>query len=121
MPVNRENWIPRKFPAIRYIFSNFQIESAETIENLKEIVGDNFDELAQCGFTRPSTKLMLADKVDIIQTISLHQVILKTLGELSQFRDGLETLGVGKAIEEHGEFVQEFFVIKDSEITAGLR
>ena len=97
-----------------------QIETAETIENLKEIVGENFDELMQCGFTKPSTRLVLADRIDVIQTVSLHHVILKTLGELSQFRDGLETLGVGKAMEENGAFVRDFFVIKDLEITAGL-
>ena len=55
------------------------------------------------GFTKPSTRLLLANKIDIIQTISLHHTILKTLGELSQFRDGLKTLGVGKAMVHHGD------------------
>ena len=62
----------------------------------------------------------MKDKTEIIHTISLHHVILKTLGELSQFRDGLETLGVGRAMEEHGQFLQEFFVVKDPDLTAGL-
>ena len=47
-------------------------------------------------------------------TISLHHITLKTLGKLSQFRDGLS---VGKTMES---LCGNFFVMKDSEITAGL-
>ena len=49
------------------------------------MAGDNFDELTECGFTKPSSRLSLSDKVDIIHTISLHHVILKSLGELGRF------------------------------------
>jgi len=38
------------------------------------------------------------DKVTVVQSVALHQVILRTLGELSQFCDGLETIGVARAI-----------------------
>ena len=98
------------------IYHNYYIliESVESIEKLK-FVGDNFDELAECGFTKPSTKLLLTDETDI-QTISLHHMILKTLGELSQFRDGLETLGVGKAMEENGQLLWEFFCHQGSRL-----
>ena len=47
------------------------------------------------------TKLSLSDKVAVIQSVSLHEVILKALGELSQFRDGLESLGVVSAIKNN--------------------
>ena len=47
-------------------------------------------------------------------------MILRSLGELTQFRDGLQCLGVGKAIADHGQILQEFYVItNDSKLTAG--
>ena len=45
---------------------------------------DNLDMLIECGFNIPVTKLVLSDKVNIIQTVTLHKVILASLGELSQ-------------------------------------
>jgi len=62
-------------------------------DELHSIVQDNFDLISEYGFTKPTTRLGMNDKV------TLHQVILRTLGELSQFRDGLETIGVARAIE----------------------
>lgn len=35
---------------------------------------------------KPSSRLLIADEVDVVQSVALHHVILKTLGELSQFR-----------------------------------
>ena len=51
----------------------------------------------------------LAEKINVVQTVTLHEVILNTLGELSQFRDGLEALAVGKALKEHGDFLRGFY------------
>jgi len=50
-------------------------------DELHSIVQDNFDLISEYGFTKPTTRLGMNDKV------TLHQVILRTLGELSQFRD----------------------------------
>ena len=63
---------------------------------------------------------MITDKIDIVQTVALHYVILKTLGELTQFREGLETLGVAKAMEQHGAFLKDFFEVCKVELTAGM-
>ena len=59
----------------------------------------------ECGFTKPTTRLGMNDKVTLVQSVALHQVILITLGELSQFRDGLETIGVARAIEQKSAFL----------------
>ena len=37
-----------------------------------------------------------------------------------QFRDGLDTLGVARAMEQYGVFLQEFFINKKSGVTAGM-
>ena len=60
----------------------------------------------------------MADKVDVIQSVALHHVILKTLGEASQFQEGLRSLGVLQQIQ-HGQLMSEFFVIRGSKLSAG--
>ena len=52
-------------------------------DELRSIVGDNFDLISECGFTKPTSKLTIDDKMTLVQTVALHQVILRTLGELS--------------------------------------
>ena len=78
-------------------------------DELHSVVGENFDLISECGFTKPTTKLTMDDKVTLVESVALHHVILKTLGELSQFRDGLNTLGVASAMELYGVLLQEFF------------
>ena len=93
----------------------------EDADELREFVGEKYDIISECGFTKPSSSLSLStDKIDWVQCIALHHVILKSLGELSQFRAGLGSLGVLKAIQEHGELLRDFFVIKKSDLTAGM-
>ena len=93
----------------------------EDVEEFRQFVGNNFDIISECGFTKPSSRLSLStDRVDLVQCVALHHVILRSLGELSQFREGLESLGVLKAIKEHGELLRDFFIVKKSEITAGV-
>ena len=50
---------------------------------------DHIDLLLECGFNKPLFKVQLEDKTNVIQTITLHKVILASLAELSQFREGL--------------------------------
>ena len=83
-------------------------------DELRSFVGKNLDLISECGFTKLTTKLTMDDKVTLVQSVPLPQVILRTLGELSQFRDGLDTLGVDSAMEQYGVLLQEFFVNKKS-------
>lgn len=92
----------------------------DNIEDFRICVEENYDEILDCGFTKPSSRLLITDKVDVVQSVALHHVILKTLGELSQFREGLETLRVTKAMEHSRTYLRDFFVIQESEITAGM-
>ena len=85
-------------------------------DELRSIVGDNFDLISECGFTKPTSKLTIDDKMTLVQTVALHQVILKTLGELSQFRDGLDTLGVARAMEQYGYFYKSFSSTRSLEL-----
>ena len=94
--------------------------SANTQDSLKEVVTENFELLVDSGITKPCANITLEDKVPVVQTVALEKVILRTLGELTQFKDGLQCLDVGKEIICHSEILQEFFVkAANSKITSG--
>ena len=83
-------------------------------------VVEKFEMISECGYNKPSSKLSLTDKVDLIHSVALHHVILKTLGEISQFREGLESCGVLKAINKYAPLMCEFYVVKESKLSAGI-
>ena len=89
------------------------------VEDFRIFANEVYDDIVDCGFTKPLSRLLITDKVDVVQSVALHHVLLKTLGELSQFRDGLEPLKIGKTLEQYGGLLRDFFVIKESEVTAG--
>ena len=78
------------------------------------------DLLLECGFNKPLSKIHLCDKVTIIQTVTLHKVILASLAELSQFRDGFSSLGVLKTVKEYSHFLHSFYCSDyDDELNSG--
>ena len=81
---------------------------------LCSVVEDNYDLMAESGFTKPPTCLTMSDNVSVVQSVALHQVILKTFGELEQFRDGLETLEVAGAMKRYS-CLSRFFINEKTE------
>ena len=79
------------------------------ITTLQEVVMENTDEFFKCGYTKPIARIVIADKVDIVQSVALQHVVLNTLGELTQFCDGLSSLGVGSPLKEYKELMHSFF------------
>ena len=66
-------------------------------------------------------KVKFNDKVNIVQTVTLHKVILSTLGELTQFKEGLSTLGVLDALNEHPDLLLPYYCCSyDDKLTPGL-
>ena len=57
---------------------------------------ENCELLIDAGVAKPCANITLDDKVAVVQSVALEKVILRSLGELTQFRDGLQCLGVGK-------------------------
>ena len=57
---------------------------------------ENFELLMDSGVTKPCANITLGDKVAVVHFVALQRVIVRTPGELTQFRDGLQCLGVGK-------------------------
>ena len=52
--------------------------------------------------------------------MALQKVILNTLGELAQFKEGLHCLGVGHEIAQHGELLQQFYIKGEGKLTSGI-
>ena len=66
------------------------------------------------------TRLELSDKVNIIQAVALHKVILSSLAELTQFREGLSVLGVVKVLQDHPDKLRPYYCLNSNkELTSG--
>ena len=87
------------------------MQGASDNDELRSIVTEeeNIDLLIHCGYTKPVFSVTMTDIVDIVQTVALQHVILDSLGELSQFCDGLSCLGVKEALCEHKDLMCSFF------------
>ena len=86
----------------------------------ERIAYENIDFLLQCGYTKPVQKITIADRVDLVNIVSLQVVILSMLGELSEFRRGLNTLGVADAMEKFPHLLRGFYSIDAKEsLTSG--
>ncbi len=70
---------------------------------------DNCDAILDSGYNKPLVCAQMEDKTNIIETLCLHQVILKSLGEVQEYRDGLRSLDVANTLIEHGDLLKSFF------------
>ena len=87
---------------------------------LQDVAVDNLDLLLECGFNKAVAKIKLNDRVNIVQTVTLHKVVLSTLGELTQFKEGLSTLGVLDALKEHPNLLLPYYCCcYDEKLTPG--
>ena len=83
---------------------------------------ESCSEIIECGFTKPLPRLTTVDKIDLIQTVTLHYVLLRTKAEMDQFAEGLRALGVLDVIRKYPELLRLFFTNKGMQtLTAGLR
>lgn len=97
-----------------------QIESCETVNELRELAMNNIDSIVESGFNKPIAKLELSDRVNIVKTMALHKVILTSLAELTQLREGLSALGVAEALHNHSEALKYFYCLNtNKQLTAG--
>ena len=87
---------------------------------LRQIAVDNIDLLLECGFNKPGSTVELCDRVDIIQTVTLHKVVLASLAELSQFRDGINALGVAESLKNNPDLLYSFYCCEhNDELSSG--
>ena len=72
------------------------MQKAADDNELRSIVLEekSIDLFIRGGYTKAVFKVTTTDIEDIVQTVALQHVILDSLGELSQFCNGLSYLGV---------------------------
>lgn len=86
----------------------------------KTVYTDHFCELADYGIIKPSTGITMEDKVPIIESITLHHVLLKSKAEVDQFVEGLSCLGTKKCLMKHPSLMKSFFTVCGTQVlTAG--
>lgn len=91
------------------------------MEQLRDILVDDIDIFTRCGFYKPIAKVSLSDKVDIAQAVALQEVILDSLAELTQFRDGMGALGVLTMLQTHKDFFRSFYCTDNKQsLDAGM-
>lgn len=83
--------------------------SAATIEELKDVYTCHFCELMDYGVTKPCTSITFEDKHTIVQSITLHHILLKSKAEADQFSEGLSCLGTRDYIMKYPHLLQQFF------------
>lgn len=104
-----------------FIIPVVQIEGTTDIDAFRAELTENMDLLMECGYTKPVSRADLGDKPDIIQSVTLHKVVLVSLAELSQFRKGLATLGVATALKDYPHLLQSFFSLRNNDqLTSGM-
>lgn len=95
--------------------------STNTLDEFKEAYICHFCYLAECGVTKPSTAVTLEDKISVVQSITLHNTILKSKAEIDQFAAGLSCLGTKSYIMKYPHLLKEFFTISGKQVlTAGI-
>lgn len=88
---------------------------------MKIIISAINELLIDCGYSKPIPMITLMDKDSIVNTISLHHLILKVKAELDQLRSGLETLGVAAAMKLNPKLFQPLFTRNGQiELTPGI-
>ena len=80
------------------------------MSDLRDIATNNIDLLSNSGFNKFPSLLDLCDKEQICQTVALNCVILSSLAELTQFREGIYSVpGMKKALQNYSHLLETFY------------
>ena len=78
----------------------------------RDLLTSNYDILIESGFNKPIVTETLNGKDRIVRAITLHSVVLSSLAELSQFRDGIYKIeGLKNILEKHSKIIESFFFL----------
>ena len=70
---------------------NMQISECGSDLELRELLNsEDFNFRFDCGFSKPSSTIMINEKETIISELSLHYIVLRVLGEIEQFVKGIK-------------------------------
>jgi hypothetical protein len=86
-----------------------EIMKTQSDEELQALLIDNCDLLSERGYSKPLPYVRLDERTNIVKTLTLHEVILKSLAESGEFLDGLGALNVAGTLKTHGGLLKEFY------------
>ena len=79
-----------------------QVSNVQTTEELQTLLdSEEFSFRFEFGFGVPSCKVTLADREDIVKSLSLHNLIYANKAEIDQLKEGLQTHGVLSLMERY--------------------
>ena len=83
----------------------------KTTNELRKVIDEELDVRFECGYTKPSSQIVLSDRDKIVHAIWLHHVYFSPHAELIQLRKGFrETLQLEALISTHPEVIYGFLV-----------
>ena len=71
------------------------------------------------SYRKPVSQLTLCDRNEIVELLKCHLFKI-TIPEISQFSEGLESLGVLKYVKQYSDIMRELFVNETSSLPAGI-
>lgn len=111
---------PPQCLSIYYVWFKLQIKCAPDVSTLRAVVLNDADYTIDAGFSKPIASLTMDSKNELIRVLCLHHVLLKSIAELDQFKEGLESLGVLDIIKSNPNIFESFFTFKtEHALTAG--
>lgn len=90
-----------------------------TVEEVRQFATEELDLLLASGFTKPPSTLSWDDRVILVQSLTLHHVILESKAEIDQFIDGLKCFGILDNIKEHPLLLKSFLCLRTNILTSG--
>ena len=90
--------------------------TASDVEKLRQESMNNIQILDDCGFEKPVARLTLEDKEQLVRAVALHGVLMKSLGEATQFRDGLSALEVNDSMKKNPAIFRPYFCSAEKDI-----
>ena len=76
---------------------------------------DNFSFVMDCGFVKPTTTVTMEDIPALVQAVFLEYVLLRSIQEIAQFIEGLETLGIAILLRRQPRCLKKLLVHDPSE------
>ncbi len=88
-------------------------------EEIQELAASNIDILLASGYIKPTIALSWADRAELVQSVTLHHVILECKTEIDQFSEGLNNFNVLQTIKDHTFLLKQFLCIRNIVLTPG--
>ena len=49
----------------------------DDVNDFRKYANEIYDEISDCGYTKAPSRLLITDKVEVVQSVALHHVILE--------------------------------------------